>query len=161
MPTRILNLLDSFAGVTALRQDVAAAYQRWHSLRSELEALQQDEAEKFQLVDILKFQIDELERTQLAIDEDATLEEERRRLQNVEKLTLLCGVSYGLIYEDNDAALTRVRQAAKQIEELGEYESSFRDYLEGLESAPCRARRSGVLAARVCRQAGILAHAFG
>src|SRR2546421_3676280 len=130
-----LELLDSFAGVATLRHEVAAAYRRWHSLRRELEALQQDEAEKFQLVDILKFQINELERTQLAIDEDATLEEERRRLQNVEKLTLLCGESYGLIYEDTDAALTRVRQAAKQIEELGEYESSFRDYLEGLESA--------------------------
>ena len=47
----------------------------------------------------------------------------------------MCAQSYGLIYEDTDAALTRVRLAAKQIEELGSYESSFRDYLEGLESA--------------------------
>jgi len=67
--------------------------------------------------------------------EDSTLEEERRRLQNVEKLTLLCAQSYDLIYEDTDAALTRVRLASKQVEELGGYESSFRDYREGLESA--------------------------
>ena len=130
-----LELLDAFAGVAGLRQEVADSYQGWNVLKQELEALQQDEAEKFQLVDILRFQIDELERSQLAIDEDASLDEERRRLHNVEKLTLLCAESYDLIYEDNDAALTRVRQAAKQIEELGEYESSFRDYLEGLESA--------------------------
>lgn len=130
-----LELLDSFAGVAALRQEVADAYRRWHELRRELDALQRDEAEKFQLVDILKFQIDELERTQLAIDEDARLEEERRRLQNIEKLTVLCAASYGLIYEDSNAALARVRQAAKQIAELAEYEASFRDYLEGLESA--------------------------
>ena len=130
-----LELLDSFAGVAALRQDVADAYRRWHDLKRELDELQRDEAEKFQLVDILKFQIDELERTQLAIDEDASLEEERRRLQNIEKLTGLCAASYGLIYEDSDAALARVRQAAKQIEELAEYEASFRDYQEGLESA--------------------------
>ena len=130
-----LELLDAFAGVAAMRQDVADSYQRWNVLKRELDALQQDEAKKFQLVDILKFQIDELERARLAIDEDESLDEERRRLHNVERLTLLCSESYGLIYEDNDAALTRVRQAAKQIEELGEYESSFRDYLEGLESA--------------------------
>ena len=121
--------------LAALRREVAESYQRWSGLKRELEELQRDEAEKFQLVDILKFQIDELERAQLAIGEDATLEEERRRLQNVEKLTLLCAQSYGLIYEDTDAALTRVRLATKQIEELGSYESSFRDYLEGLESA--------------------------
>ena len=130
-----LELLDSFAGVAALRQEVAQAYQSWNGLKRELIALQQDEAEKFQLVDVLKFQIDELERGQLAIDEDASLAEERRRLQNVEKLTVLCADSYAQIYEDDDAAVTRVRQAAKQIEELSEYEASFRDYLEGLESA--------------------------
>jgi DNA repair protein RecN (Recombination protein N) len=130
-----LEMLDAFAAVAQLRQDVAESYQQWSGLKRELEELKRDEAEKFQLVDILKFQIDELERAQLAIGEDATLEEERRRLQNVEKLTLLCAQSYDLIYEDTDAALSRVRLATKQIEELGEYESSFRDYLEGLESA--------------------------
>ena len=130
-----LELLDSFAGVGALRQQVADSYRSWHELKRELAALHQVEAEKLQLVDILKFQIAELERTQLAINEDERLEEERRRLQNVEKLTLLCNESYALIYEDNDAALARVRQAAKQIQELAEYEASFRDYLDGLESA--------------------------
>jgi DNA repair protein RecN (Recombination protein N) len=130
-----LEMLDAFAGLSALRREVADSYQQWSGIRHELEELQRDEAEKFQLVDILKFQIDELERAQVAIGEDSALEEERRRLHNVEKLTLLCAQSYGLIYEDTDAALTRVRLATKQIEELGSYESSFRDYLEGLESA--------------------------
>lgn len=130
-----LELLDSFAELAPMRQDVAGAYRRWHDLKRELRALHQDEAEKLQLADILRFQINELEATQLAISEDERLEEERRRLQNVERLTLLATESFGLIYEDNDAALARVRQAAKQIAELSEYESSFSGYLEGLESA--------------------------
>lgn len=136
-----LELLDSFAALSraveyaALRQKVSSSYQNWRGLRREMEALHSDEAERFQLVDILKFQIEELERAALAIGEDETLEDERRRLLNVEKLTLLCSESYSLIYEDNDAALTRVRLAAKQLEELKEYESGFGDYLEGLESA--------------------------
>src|SRR2546429_2307762 len=45
-----LELLDSFAGVAALRQEVAQAYQHWNGLKGELIALQQDEAEKFQLI---------------------------------------------------------------------------------------------------------------
>ncbi|MDQ1728993.1 MAG: repair protein RecN [Pyrinomonadaceae bacterium] len=130
-----LEMLDAFAGVAGLRYEVAEAYREWSTLKRELDELQQGEAEKLQLVDILKFQIDELERAQLAIGEDETLAEERRRLQNIEKLTLLCTQSYALIYEDHDAALTRVRLAGKQVEELSGYESSFRSYLEGLESA--------------------------
>ena len=95
-----LELLDSFAGVSELRREVSDAYLSWTRLLNELQSLRQDEAEKFQLVDVLKFQIDELERGQLAIDEDVSLEEERRRLHNIEKLTELASASYRLIYED-------------------------------------------------------------
>jgi DNA repair protein RecN (Recombination protein N) len=128
-------LLDAFAGNGARLVEVAEAYQRWHGRQLELDELQRDEAEKFQLLDILKFQIAELERAQLAIGEDVTLEEERRRLLNFEKLILLSDESYRLIYEDNDAALTRMRQAMKRVAELADYESTFGDYREGLESA--------------------------
>ncbi len=134
-PETHLEILDAFAGNGALRTEVAEAYQRWNAVRRELESLRHDEAEKFQLVDTLKFQIGELERAQLSPGEDEKLEEERRRLANVENLTTLCQSSYSRIYEDDDAAVTRVRQTLKDIEELAQFESSFRDYLEGLESA--------------------------
>jgi DNA repair protein RecN (Recombination protein N) len=134
-PETHLEILDAFAGNNNLRAEVAEAYQRWTALRRELGSLRHDEAEKFQLVDTLKFQIAELERAQLSPGEDEKLEEERRRLANVEKLTTLCQASYSRIYEDDDAAVARVRHTLKDVEELTEYESSFRDYLEGLETA--------------------------
>src|SRR5712691_4082474 len=79
-PETHLELLDAFVPVAALRQEVADCYQRWDGLKRELNELQQDEAEKFQLIDLLRFQIDELERAQLVVGEDERLEEERRRL---------------------------------------------------------------------------------
>jgi DNA repair protein RecN (Recombination protein N) len=130
-----LELLDSFAGHDALRAEVVEAYEGLSSMQRELATLRKDSAEKFQLVDTLQFQIAELERAQLSPSEDERLEDERRRLANVEKLTTLCQSSYSRIYEDDDAALARLRQTLKEIEELSEYDSGFRDYLEGLESA--------------------------
>lgn len=134
-PDTHLELLDSYANVAALKQETAASQKRWAALRRELDEFRHDEAEKFQLIDMLRFQIDELERASLVTGEDERLEEERRRLTNVEKLTTICGESFGLVYEDNDSAITRIRQAARRVEELSQYESSFRGYLEGLESA--------------------------
>ncbi len=130
-----LELLDSFAGNGNLREKVASAYTRVRELQHELDQLTRDEAEKFQLVDRLKFQIDELERSQLTLGEDERLDEERRRLANVEKLTSLCQSSYGRIYEDDLSALARVRQATNELKELAEYAPAFSEYLEGLESA--------------------------
>jgi len=134
-PDTHLELLDSFAGHMTLRAEVAEAYAQLRSLQCELAALRKDSAEKFQLVDTLQFQIAELENAQLSLGEDERLEEERRRLANVEKLTTLCQSSYSRIYEDDEAALARLRLTLKDIEELSEYDSSFREYLEGLESA--------------------------
>jgi DNA repair protein RecN (Recombination protein N) len=130
-----LELLDSFAGHEALRVEVADVFAALSRLQQELATLRKDSAEKFQLVDTLQFQIAELERAQLSPGEAERLEEERRRLANVEKLTTLCQSSYSRIYEDDDAALARLRQTLKEIEELSEFDAGFRDYVEGLESA--------------------------
>ena len=97
-PETHLELLDAFTGNAARLAEVGEAYHYWLGRKRELDQLQRDEAERFQLVDILKFQINELERAQLAIGEDATLEEERRLLLNFEKLTALSDESYRLIY---------------------------------------------------------------
>ncbi|MCI0485716.1 MAG: DNA repair protein RecN [Blastocatellia bacterium] len=134
-PDTHLESLDAYAKVASLRQEVAERYGRLSELKSELDALRQDEAEKFQLIDILRFQIDELERAHLAAGEDEQLEEERRRLSNVEKLTSLCAETIALIYEDDESALARIGRASGRVEELSGYESGFRAYLEGLESA--------------------------
>jgi DNA repair protein RecN (Recombination protein N) len=135
-PKTHLELLDAFtSSSTGLRQQVTSAYHDWTSLKREFDSLQRNEAERFQLLDTLKFQIQELERAQIAIGEDSQLEDERRRLLNVEKLTTLCQSSYGRIYEDDDAALARLRLTIRDLTELAEFESSFAGYLEALESA--------------------------
>ena len=130
-----LELLDSFSGNSTLRDEVARTYDKVKNFANELDALNSDEAEKFQLVDTLKYQIDELERFQLVVGEDDQLEDERRRLVNVEKLTSLCQASYGRIYEDDASALARLRQATAELTELADFEPRFSEYLEGLESS--------------------------
>lgn len=134
-PATHLELLDDFAGNYKLRDATANAFQKWESVRQQLALLVSDEAKRFQLVDTLKYQIDEIERAQLTPGEDEQLEEERRRLLNVEKLTSLSQSSYARIYEDDEAALARLRQTISEISELADYDSTFRDYLESLESA--------------------------
>jgi DNA repair protein RecN (Recombination protein N) len=134
-PATHLELLDEFAETSDLRNRVALVFEQWETLRQELAALVNDEARRFQLVDTLKHQIEELERAQFSPGEDEQLNEERRRLLNVEKLTSLSQGSYARIYEDDEAALARLRQTITDVAELSEYDSTFRDYLEPLESA--------------------------
>jgi DNA repair protein RecN (Recombination protein N) len=130
-----LEMLDEYANLQNLRQTVAEKYRAVASIRREIENLQADEAQKLQLIDVLQFQVDEIKRVNLQAGEDETLEEEKRRLNNVEKLSALGEDAYALLYENEDATVTTLEKSARKIAELAEYESSFRDYTEGLQTA--------------------------
>ena len=134
-PATHLELLDDFAGNEKLRDTVSNEFRRWENLRGQFDEIVSDEAKRFQLLDTLKYQIDELERAQLVVGEDEEIDEERRRLMNVERLTSLSQSSYARIYEDDDAALARLRQTIADVTELADYDSAFRGYIESLESA--------------------------
>jgi DNA repair protein RecN (Recombination protein N) len=134
-PETHLEILDAYAGLANLRQEVAASYKRWAKLNRELEVLGKDKAEKLQLIDILQFQVDELERARFVPGEDERLEEERRRLNNIEKLSMLSAEALDQTYDENNSAVERAGQVVRRVQELAEYESTFRDYIEGLETA--------------------------
>jgi len=133
-PETHLEILDAYAELGELRREVADTYKCWAEVNRELEALGKDKAEKLQLIDILKFQVDELERGRLAVGEDELLQEERRRLNNTEKLSKLCSEAFDQTYDDSNSATERVGQILRRVQELAEYESGFRQHIEGLET---------------------------
>jgi DNA repair protein RecN (Recombination protein N) len=134
-PDTHLELLDAFADLAADGEEVASRFRRWSALERELESLRRDEAEKFHLTDALRFQLSELESAHLAAGEDERLESERRRLVNLEKLTELCAGAYNMTYEESDSTVARLGRLERQVEELSQYEASYRNYLEGLSTA--------------------------
>lgn len=134
-PSNHLEILDEYAALEEERAKMAEKYQEMAVIRRELETLREDEAQKLQLLDILQFQVDEIKRVNLQPDEEETLEEEKRRQNNVEKLSTLSDEAYALLYENEEATLTTLEKAIRRINELSEFETSFEGYREGLNSA--------------------------
>ena len=130
-----LEILDKYAKLEDELGEVAAKYREMAAVRAELESLKEDEAQMLQLLDILQFQVDEISKVKPAKDEEESLEEEKRRLNNVEKLSTLSDESYQLLYENEEAIVSNLEKVAKRITELAEYESGFADFDEGLKTA--------------------------
>jgi len=61
-PQSHLSILDEFAGLAPSRDRTAAAFRRWKQLQSEFDAFQMDEREKAARLDLLTFQVGELEK---------------------------------------------------------------------------------------------------
>ena len=133
-PASHLAMLDEFAGNEKLREKTAAAYRELSAVKSELAVLKKDEADKLQLLDILRFQVSELERSGLKAGELEELEEEKRRLNNVEKLSALGTEAYALLYDNDGSASATFEKAARNVEELTGYDSQFAEYRESIAS---------------------------
>lgn len=67
--------------------------------------------------------------------EDVELEEEKRRLNNVEKLSALSAEAHALLYEAEHSALSTLDRASKVVAELAEYDNRFRGFEDGLDAA--------------------------
>ena len=130
-----VEMLDAAGRLGELRQRVRDAHHHWNAVKTELGMLQQNEAEKLQLLDILRFQVQEIEKAGLREGEETELDEEKRRLNNVEKLSSLSEESYALLYEAEESTVATLERATRKIQELAEYDSRFSDYIESLRTA--------------------------
>ncbi len=130
-----IEMLDEFASVDAAKVKVASAFQKWSAIRSQLSSLEKDTAEKLQLLDILRFQVNEIQAANLQPDEETLLEEEKRRLSNVEKLTSLSTDAFALLYDNAESTAVTLEKAQRKVTELADFESQFGEYSEGVATA--------------------------
>jgi DNA repair protein RecN (Recombination protein N) len=137
-----LALLDAFCG--AAPQPLAAAFEKWNSIRKRIAELEQDEQLRLRLVDLWTFQKKEIADAQLEAGEDERLESEKRVLANAEKIYTAAMGAYDLLYERNASAAAALLAACRHLEELARYDSKFQETLAALESARLTVEDAGV-----------------
>lgn len=81
------ELLDRFARNGPLLDEYQLDFQRWQGIEAELKRLTQLQANVDERVDILRYQIGQIEAAKLSVDEEDTLRQERTRLANAEVLS--------------------------------------------------------------------------
>ena len=85
--------LDDFGGLKAVVAELGSVFREWRACDSQLKDLERAEQERLRLLDLWKFQRNEIESAQLLDGEDAELEAERRVLQNVGRISEGAGIS--------------------------------------------------------------------
>lgn len=129
-----LNLFDAFAGASKNRVRVAQAYDNLQRIAKELEQLRQSESERLQTLDMVNFQISEIEQANLTENEDAELEAERNLLVNAERLAELSGEAYKRIYDDEKSILSDLAIVQKRLNDLAAVDNRFAPYIEQLST---------------------------
>jgi DNA repair protein RecN (Recombination protein N) len=156
------NLLDRYAELLLLRDQVAKSVGQVRAVRHELSRLLRDEQELAHRADLLQFQVGEISAATLEVGEEKMLLEERLRLANAEQLAELVGESLLALEQGGEqapavldllgralralTALARVDpaletqvQAAESVNyQIEEMVTTLRDYHEQIEHNPRR-----------------------
>jgi len=130
-----LELLDRLTGADGLREQVANLYECRRRLETEVENLSRNEQDRLRTIDLLSFQLRELEQAALEPGEDARLEEEKNVLAHREKIQAAVSTAFGALYEEENSACERVAIATRALDDLQAYDSSFESQLASLKEA--------------------------
>ena len=128
------ELLDAYGGHTAPRQAVQSACEYWKDTHERLLALERAGMERDR-IELLRYQFEELEQAQIDDAEIAKLESEHRRLANgAANLDQLAALR-GLLLDDEDGALARLRAAAARARALAKRSEHSGNLVDALEQA--------------------------
>jgi len=160
-----IDFLDRYAGLFALRQEVATKVQALRRTRAELNNLLKDERELARRMDLLRYQIEEIATARLLPAEEEDLTREQTLLSNAERLVNQTDTLYRTLYESEgeqksvldllgevssglaklvelDARLQAQQKTVDEITyQLQELTGSLRSYGEEIEYDPRRLRQ--------------------
>jgi DNA repair protein RecN (Recombination protein N) len=131
---RQMDLLDTFGGLDAFRNDVTAEYRRLLDIRKVLAELQEGERDRVQREDLLRYQKNEIEAAGLKPGEDEELANVQKVMANAEKLAALSAMVDEALYSSDGSALANLKKAINGLKDVVQIDSSLAGALDLCES---------------------------
>lgn len=122
-PDRHVGFIDSYACAEKLLDEYRAAYTELCGIRNALRSLNTNEQEKAQRIDLLTYQIDELEKAEITVGEWDELNEKKNLYNNSQRVIDNLNSAYELLKCDN-GGIDCIASAASELERAGAYMES-------------------------------------
>ena len=127
-----IELLDDIAlkDNKKLVQNYYELYEKREKLKRKCLSFGIDVSEREKRLEFLKFQIDEIEKANLQINEDVMLDEKRKSMLNSEKIIKTLSAVNMALSEDDTNVCNMLQNVIRNLEGIAEYDKSYSDYVE-------------------------------
>lgn len=135
-PASHLSFVDLYADVGEPLARYTEAYDAFCKVRDELEAMSVDEAEKARRIEMLRFQLADIDSAKLKPGEEKALEARRLKLRNLELIARQSRLVRAALYraEKGMSAYDLVTRAIPALEQLRDFVPDAESYVERLET---------------------------
>ena len=126
-PAHHLSILDDYAQNAKLYQEYYVLYRSLVKVKKELDAMITDEAEKQRRIDLLSYQVQEIEEAGLAAGEEQTLEARRKVLANASTIRDRVAKAHALLSGDDDTpgAVDLLGEASNAMDTAAQLDESL------------------------------------
>ena len=128
-------LLDSYGKLQGDRGEVESFYREVQALKREGADLRQKMKERAHRLDLLRFQIHEIDASALKTGEKEELIEERIILSNLNRLNELAETAYSMLYGSEGSCVEKLSYIISKVKEMSSIDHSVSDTVHMLESA--------------------------
>ena len=136
--------LDTYnQGAINAYESYVTAYTEYASAKRQLETLRVESAQRIRELDMLRFQIDEIEEAQLQPNEDTAVSEELERLDNYEHLQSTISNCYDVIYGGRTPLIDGLNSVTNEVTDLVKYDKDMEEVAELLRSAYYQLEEAG------------------
>jgi len=144
-----IDFLDRYGWtkIKPLKLAVAKLFKEFTEIKQSIDTLGGDEYERERSMDLLRFQIDEINDADLKTDEDETLIEEKKKLQASENVISTLSFAYVSLFEGQDgdlAILDRFKDIVNSFEKIAGVDEKFGAIYERLNEAYYLAEETGL-----------------
>ena len=130
-----LDLLDQYAGHFDKRHNYEQKYSHLNVLKNEIAEFENKAREKSQRLDFLKFQLQELEKLNLDVENDLKLEDEIKIMKSSHKVLNFVDECEDILFSDSDSVIARLKSIQKKSSEINGLSQNFTDKIAGLAQA--------------------------
>ena len=126
-PAHHLSILDDYAQNAKLYQEYYVLYRSLVKVKKELDAMITDEAEKQRRIDLLSYQVQEIEEAGLTAGEEQTLEARRKVLANASTIRDRVARAHALLSGDDDTpgAVDLLGEASNAMDTAAQLDESL------------------------------------
>ena len=128
-PQLHITMLDEFgsADFLNLKSHYQETFDRYRSLRKQVLTLQKNQQEHKARIEMLEFQMAEIESAALKSGEDTALHQERDRLLNHKLIADTLTNAYTMLDNEDFSSLTNVRSAMNDLESIEDYDPAYKE----------------------------------
>ena len=132
-PEAHLETIDIFGGLEKQVQNYAQKFAELKKMQTELRQLRRQVQEHKEKEELRFFQLEEINKARVKVDEEVELHEERERLRHVESLREGAATVQDILYSDSGAVLDAVSKCQKILADLGGLDPTLKPLAQTLE----------------------------